>query len=235
MSNPRQSLRWLAAELLVVVMGILLALQAESLRERWSENQQGVTSLESILADLRSDSVALDRSLASIKVQDQAVRRLADHFSGQRLLPDDSVTVVFRSASLGPIWNSNGSAYWGLRDSGRLELIRDEKLRSSIVAYYDGWSPYLLELLSHLQQAREDLVRSAMLDFVAVPVGPETEDPFIFELTTPVHELPSDPEFRGQLGYLGRWTWWLAARFQVGVERNAEIISSVSVHLSQID
>jgi len=234
-SNNRQSLQWLAAELLVVVIGILLALQADALREEWSQDREGLAALRLIQGDLRSDSVALASALLSLESEDRAVRRLAQHFSNQEPVSPDSLAVAFRSATLVPVWISSGSAYWGLRDSGRLGLIRDEQLRAGIVDYYDGWSPYLLELMARLQQARDELVRSAILDFVAVPTGPRMEDPFVFELVTPLQGLPSNPELRGQLGYLGRWTWWVGGRLQIAIRRNAEMISSVSGHLGASD
>lgn len=151
-------LRWLASELLVVVLGILIALAVNdfvtSLRDRNLEREY----VERIRADVAT-SLELWQSVRTIvRAKHQALDSIAPVVRGKEPMPKDpeSLGRFLRNVGLGgqlgvarPVVGVDDT-FEDLRSTGNLRLIRDATVRRRIANYFRA-----NERLSDALQARQ--------------------------------------------------------------------------------
>ena len=136
MSN-RINWRFLLGEFVVIVVGVLLALWVDEIREARVAAKLEVEYLESLLVDLEADLVQFDSTEAWMRRQESAAATVLALYSESP--PTDDV------ADLVAAVETAGWQYWpsitrntidDLRSTGNLRLIRDRGLRRAIASYY---------------------------------------------------------------------------------------------------
>lgn len=224
----------LVAELLVVVFGILIAFQLESWRDGRLDRQAERETVQAILDDLASDSLELAAFLETVQTQSAATQRLSLHFAGRVPLSADSAMAHFFASTRTRIWAPAAPAYWGLRDSGRLDLISSPSVRRALVDFHDSWEPYLTELGLDLREITEEYRAALGRDLVSVPASDEPDAPFLFEYVRSFSEMPTHPDFRTRLGRLGGLGRFMSGRIELGIANNSEVQTMLRAHLNAI-
>ena len=148
----RDKFRWFAAETLVVVLGILIAL---SLDEYMSERQDRVTEIEyvkrlhgTVNADLR---YVENLWIPGLRAKRNALEAVLPVVHGHQPVPDD-VATFFKNVSMGGIGSATrqswiaDNVFRALVSTGNLRLINDPELRVEISRYY-GYTDYMFERL----------------------------------------------------------------------------------------
>jgi uncharacterized protein (UPF0335 family) len=132
-------IRWaqLGLELIVVVVGILMALAIDSW---WAERQERILEasvLEQLAADLARADSQLVAQLSQTEAAAQAALDLVAAARGEREAPGDSIASWLTRVS----WWSDPvpitSSAQALVSSNSLHVIRNDRLRSSVVAFLD--------------------------------------------------------------------------------------------------
>lgn len=124
----------LIAEFVVIFLSVILALLADDWRDYRQDRADERANLELIVADIREDGENLRAYARQLEARDDdAVRFL-------RLLDDpaastDSLWVLMRRITRDYNHRPVTSAFDGLREAGRLELIQDAELRARILNY----------------------------------------------------------------------------------------------------
>jgi hypothetical protein len=119
----------LAAELVVVVVGVLIALSLEGLRQEWIDRADEHEILVALQREFEANRTELERQFANYD------RRLASAQTFLQLgpaaadLPADSAAVIWNWYLRGGTFDPVGGTLVSLLQTGRLELIRDEELR----------------------------------------------------------------------------------------------------------
>jgi len=144
MSSGRErrlrSVQWFAAEIVVVVVGILIAMALNAWWSRRQDAERAASYLGRIHEDLLQDADAL----AKRKTYFDAVQRFGD----------DAITYIETGAPRnGSAWHtivaffhagqawpyaSNTRTYDEMQNAGDLRLIRDPALRAALATYYDA-------------------------------------------------------------------------------------------------
>jgi hypothetical protein len=133
----RGAVRWFAAEFLVVVSGILVALAANSVYEARQKSDREAAYLRQLAADLReterlmtwADSVSRTPEIAGVLL----VRGYHAAVSPDR----DSILAWYRRQDqVTPVYPITATAQ-ALISTGDLNLLRNDSLRSSIAAYLE--------------------------------------------------------------------------------------------------
>jgi hypothetical protein len=135
-----RNFRWFAAEIVVVVVGILIAMALNSWWSGRQDAERAASYLGRIHEDLLSDADALAKHQA--------------YFAGVQRFGEDAITYVetgaLRNGSAwhtlvaffhaGNIWPyaSNTRTYVEMQNAGDLRLIRDSDLRAELATYYDA-------------------------------------------------------------------------------------------------
>ena len=131
---------WMAAtiELVIVVVGILIALGVSNWNEDRLDRQHSAHYLARIHADLLTDRRNIDITLAFWdKVADYGAAAMANGESGQ--LVDGSAwktVLAWYQASQTMPFEATDTTFEEMRSSGELGLIVDERLRKELAEYY---------------------------------------------------------------------------------------------------
>ena len=132
----RRRVRSLAAEFVLIVVGVLLALWVDSWRQGVEDAAREAELLRAIQADLTADSLFLARQRESLPRQIRAAHGLL------QLDPDDlpSTDSIDRLDMGFAVMTPDGwseSAYTAMLESGELASVRDPDLARALTRYYE--------------------------------------------------------------------------------------------------
>ena len=134
----RGTLGWFAAEIVVIVAGVLIALTIDSWWGAREDAARGRAYLARIEEDLRADADGLDKRL----VYNERVQRFLDAAEAHAVkgtLRDGSpwrtVVAYWHASQIWP-YVSTTRTYDEMRNAGDLGLIRDPDLRAELTTYY---------------------------------------------------------------------------------------------------
>ena len=197
----RSSFQWLAAELVVVVLGILIAFQIEEWREGLANEERGISALESMLIDLDIGEQQYDAWEASL-LQSKALAEVWIRLIWQQQQPTTEELDLalqfgqYRTRN----WFPTATSFDSARESGDIKHIRDKTLRRQIILFFEGLGPYHLGLRRSLHELEEEF-----LDLLRAETTPRPSEDFftggvvLRELAVDPLEFPQNPELRERL------------------------------------
>jgi hypothetical protein len=133
-------LRYSVGEILLVVIGILIALQVNN----WNENRKNAKIEANYLASIRSE-IKIDTATVNaylINKYEINIERLklGRSFYRGSYTVKDTLNFIGEIAQAGGggsfIWTRNTNTYQEMESTGNLRLIRNEELRAKITRYY---------------------------------------------------------------------------------------------------
>ena len=211
--------RYAMGELLIVVFGILIAIQAD----RWNASRLERAALSGyygrIVQDLEADEAMLDRYAESARAHSVAADRLLDLFERSDEPPPDS---ILRSAMTNvrsgiPSVGVRSTTFRDMLATGSLVLIREEPLRNALIDYYEeSTGPELKEALDFLAEHNTDPIDELLARHVddRLLFGSLVRDstrPFI---VTSWSALSGDAELATQLRQVSAGQYSVAGYFQ---------------------
>lgn len=135
--STRLNWRFLLGEFFVIVVGVLVALWVDQLKETRVDAEKEVEYLESFLIDLDADLVQYDSADAWSRRQEAAAATVLALYDGTQ--PTESVAdlvAAVETAGWQYVPSITRNTIDDLRSTGNLRLIRDPALRRAIAAYY---------------------------------------------------------------------------------------------------
>jgi len=131
---------WLAAaiELVIVVAGILLALQVSNWNQDRVDRERGARFVARLEVELASDRASMDYALAFWREISAFGESAMAHSENGTLVANDrwkTVRAYYQASQLYP-FEIEDTTFLEMRDSGGLALIADEALRKEIADYY---------------------------------------------------------------------------------------------------
>lgn len=125
-------------EIVLVVIGILLALQINNWNEEKKEQSKVKSQLENIVSDIHQDIKETKNRINRIRVRTNYIEGLADYFRFKELKDFDNLEVFYRAYDFygyKPFtWYKNGIDE--LKNSGSLKSIKNDSIRLMINKYY---------------------------------------------------------------------------------------------------
>ncbi len=139
----KKYLLYAVGEILLVMIGILLALQVNRWNQHRVENKLERTYLESFLSDLHTDSICIERNRFILIEEKKPGLEIIDRLLGRdpSCCEESIRTAIEYSAYLGwAIVNERSKATFDdIISSGNLRLITNSHLRAAILGYYSFW------------------------------------------------------------------------------------------------
>jgi hypothetical protein len=135
--SPRLNWRLLLGEFVVIVVGVLMALWVDELREARYNAALEIEYLESFVTDLEADLAQFDDTEAWMRRSEAAAATVLALYEGApptESLADLVMAVETAGWQFWPVITRN--TIDDLRSTGNLRLIRDRSLRRAIAAYY---------------------------------------------------------------------------------------------------
>lgn len=135
--SPRLNWRFLLGEFVVIVVGVLMALWVDGLREARYNAALEIEYLASFVTDLEADLAQFDETEAWMRRSEAAAATVLALYQGSP--PTENVAdLVMAVETAGwqawPVITRN--TIDDLKSTGNLRLIRDRNLRRAIAAYY---------------------------------------------------------------------------------------------------
>ena len=137
MISPRLNWRLLLGEFVVIVVGVLMALWVDELREARYNSALEIEYLQSFVTDLEADLAQFDETEAWMRRSEAAAATVIALYKGSpptQNLADLVMAVETAGWQSWPVITRN--TIDDLRSTGNLRLIRDRSLRRAIAAYY---------------------------------------------------------------------------------------------------
>jgi hypothetical protein len=153
---------WLSAaiELVIVVVGILVALQVGNWNQDRADRERGRRYEARLRAEVVSDRNAMDEALGFWrKVGDFGIAAMANAEQGTLVDGDGWKTLLayYQASQLYP-FELEDTTFLEMRDSGGLALIADEALRKRIADYYRmGGAGLRASILYHRPEYRDEI------------------------------------------------------------------------------
>ncbi len=138
----RSNVRWLAAELMVVVLGVLIAFAADGWREDLQQVQEERLYLDRLSEDLDATLNMFQFTQARLEKMGDATLTLIEikeAGEGRSSVDPDSLAALYIRATdieWVPSILERGGTYRELVASGRLQLLRDRAFRVRLVLFY---------------------------------------------------------------------------------------------------
>ena len=150
---------WLAVlvELLIVMLGVFLGIQAANWNETRKERQEESRYYAQIVVDLRRDLQTLQQAQRNSRVHDRAAETVLEALESgipRGVAPADFARAIHYAGFL-YLPTSSRRTYDELISTGNLGLLRDAKAKDAIAAYYEAFAE-LRQWDSLLRQQQAD-------------------------------------------------------------------------------
>jgi hypothetical protein len=143
-NKPMMYLRYAIGEIVLVVIGILIALQINNWNENRKENNIENKILAEISNGLRQDLIDIKDNMNAHRAGIKACEYFYDMFTNKQV-HTDSIDYYYTYLTQGYISIQNKSGYESLKSRG-LELIKDDSLRNNIIKLYEQDYPFIMKL-----------------------------------------------------------------------------------------
>jgi hypothetical protein len=176
----------LAAELLVIVLGVLLALAADRWNQGRADTAAEAAYLERLMSEIRADSIQMEVVVDRLPARLAARDSLIDVLDGA-VAPPDMVATVLAAAGLQVDLNPP-NAWRELETASSLNLLRDSAVRQAVTAYYRVAREANGRNLARAQERGRDEFFTAMYQlglFEPSPVGAGGAIPSLSNLLAP--------------------------------------------------
>jgi len=178
-----KNLRWLFAETLVIVLGVLIALGLDDYRTETTERRLAIGYIQRIEQDLLRDTQYLNEVwYPRLKLKRESMEAVAPVVRNQVPLPDDTTTFLINVARGGMMGASvtgwiTDTTFLDMRATGNLRLIQSPEIRGKISDYYEGVDSLVKRIQSRLTdyisfvhsvlpaELRNDIDRQSLMNF----------------------------------------------------------------------
>lgn len=132
-------IKYALGEILLVVIGILIALQINNWKEERQTEKEELSYLSRLLSENKQDIVTFNNNITVLQNGIGTARDFSEALNNEMLA--DSLLLkyannYFAVGSIYPIFNSSTSTFEDLSSTGNLKIISNTKLRDTLVKHY---------------------------------------------------------------------------------------------------
>jgi hypothetical protein len=132
--------KYAIGEIILVVIGILIALQINNWSGDLKLNQQETSYLKRLLLENKKDILTFTAEIEQLEYNNQKITNLSKAFKDKNC--SDSLLVQSANeyvidGSLYPLFNPSTSTYEDLSSTGNISVIKSTQLRDDIVGHYE--------------------------------------------------------------------------------------------------
>lgn len=133
-------LKYAIGEIILVVIGILIALQINNWNENRKEQKIERNYVELLIQDLKEDAIKLAELIEDSDKSVESKAIMLDYLNGNTIQPDSLSTHFLRAVFSGvQIFVPNKGVIEEVQNAGGLSLIKDEDVRNQILKLYNAY------------------------------------------------------------------------------------------------
>jgi len=136
-ANRKAKWRRGLAELLIIVLGVLIALWVDNWNGEREDRLLEQEYLSTLATDLRADLVELDEASERARLNERAAQALYDAIQGTGSLAPDSLSRFVLQAGFLYFPAYSPYTFEDLTSTGNLRLLRSEEIRRALAAYHN--------------------------------------------------------------------------------------------------
>jgi len=159
-NKPLKYMRYAIGEIVLVMIGILLALQVNNWNENRKNINEGKKLIVSIYNDLENDSIKIDSILNTLLRQGNdgiEVLNLLEHMDNQTIIDQEFYTQVGWSITSSVFVERNETTWDGLKASGKQDIIRNNNLKTFLNDFYTSFDMIIANFNEIPKKSRMDL------------------------------------------------------------------------------
>ena len=139
-------LKYAIGEIILVVIGILIALQINAWNEDYKNTKKERGYLINLQQDLRADSLRLSELKNDFELAVKSKKKFEKIIEGQPTTNDSLIFYVNNQIDLLTDFVPNSSTFDELKNSNGLNLISNPQLKRQIVTLYNSYADLILKL-----------------------------------------------------------------------------------------
>jgi hypothetical protein len=173
-------LRYAVGEILLVVIGILIALQVNNWNQQRKDRNLEKQYLQDLLQDLRTDSLALQREQKLSDRQVHAKQAIMAYYNGHNYPNDSLIDFFFMQVDVRLHFDPVTTTLDEMKSTGNIGVIRNVALRRQILKTYHEYANFKDEDEGLYEQLSSE---SANLYYSSIPniVFPNTPEEYRFK------------------------------------------------------
>ena len=121
--------KYAIGEIVLVVIGILIALQINNLNNKTIESEREIKYLKSIKIDLKKDIQSLDVNIAFRQKKSLGIEEIIKQINGQPIQDLDKAAINVVSTLYQENFRPSNVTYYDLVSSGNMNLISDDSIK----------------------------------------------------------------------------------------------------------
>ena len=125
--------KYAIGEIILVVIGILIALQINNWNEARIQHNEEVKYLTNIKLDLKKDLISLDKEIGHRQNKTKVNTRLIAHMNGDPISDLDTLATYVYTTIMEERFTPNNSTYNELASSGNLSLIANDSIKKLLL------------------------------------------------------------------------------------------------------
>ncbi|WP_370476985.1 DUF6090 family protein [Tamlana flava] len=131
-------LKYAIGEIILVVIGILIALQVNNWNNKRIDNKLEKEYLSRLISELNSDIEYFKDLQSSFKAKQERMDRILGIWKSQNLFIEDSIQYINDFISAGDIspWYNEPTTWTQLIQTGDLKIIKNQKVVDSLFSFY---------------------------------------------------------------------------------------------------
>ena len=224
-NKPLKYMRYAIGEIVLVVIGILIALSINNWNESNNQKAKEKNLLTELVANLETNTSNLENDINSQLNSAQSIYYLLDYLDNKKPY-NSSLDSLFAQADFVTDIVLASSAFETLKSVG-LDLIRNDKVRSEIINLFEITYPTLLQETKRY----EDQIWSA----VSVPLYQKHFRREIKLKATPINydALVEDKEFTNMLSFRLNLREYSTEQKRITVDRTKRVINLIQNELEK--
>ena len=194
-------LLYAVGEIILVVIGILIALQVNNWNENRKKTAYELTMLREIDLALTNDSIMIANLFEPrMDMKEKAIDSLIG-MPGRNVIPDDNTFIsLYRQMSVNFNYRYNKGPYETLKSNG-LDIISNDKLRSEITQMYEVTLPAFKFFIENVLDRNIPLIMALKPDFMTIEFA-ETDTGERKPIEIPnVHDVLNHPSLKRVIYY----------------------------------
>jgi hypothetical protein len=134
-------IKYAVGEIILVVIGILIALQINNWNQNRLDKAFEITMLKEIKSSLETDLEFLEGIKSRVSIKEEGIQELLKMIASNRTYPDSTLLKSYNKMIQGVWYNYNVGAYEGLKSVG-LDRISNDSLRKELILLYESDFPF---------------------------------------------------------------------------------------------
>ncbi|MFY9242463.1 MAG: DUF6090 family protein [Polaribacter sp.] len=147
-------LKYAIGEIVLVVIGILIALQVSNWNKQNEDRKLEKRYLAELILDLKQDSIFISESIQRSYQQMESKNKLVQYFEGQQFTEDSLVAYFSFQWKPVPKFNPITTTLDELKSTGNIRVIQNSNIRRKILETYNYYTTHINNTQEryHIQQ-----------------------------------------------------------------------------------